>query len=193
MSYSRSCVAWSVLLLFGAPSVAQEEPREHEFRAAVSAVRLNSELIAHGKKHGDDVTLTLPAIFFEPPLVILDVRKFQLHTRDEVNLVVAYTRANLEGRAPDILAFWAPDEREDKSELLEDPEIFKKNREYHLGNPGLTILGMVFQDSTVTVLLKRSNRVVGINLVRAEDRFFLTDHPNDDLEIAIVEASLNKR
>ena len=44
-----------------------------------------------------------------------------------------------------------------------------------------------------TVLLKRSNSVMGINLVRAEDRFFLTDHPSDDLEIAIVEASLNKR
>jgi len=193
MSHSSSYVVWSVLLLLWAPSVAQEEPEPREFRAVVSAVRLNSELIAQGKKLDDDVTVTLPAIFFEPSLVISDVRDFQSHARDEVNLVVGYTRANLEGQASDILAFWAPDERADKSELLDDPEIFKNNRELHLRNPGLTILGLVFQDSTVTVLLKRSNMVLGINLVSAEDRFFLTDHPSDDLEIAIVEASLNKR
>ncbi len=181
------------ILLFSVLPLCAEEPRDHEFRALVSSIRLNSDLIAQGKKQDDEATVTLPAILFESPLRIDDVRNTDPHSREEINTVVSYTRANLEGTVSDILSFWMPEEREAKSALLKDPNIFKKNREYHEGEPGLTLIGLIFQERTTSVLVRRSRGVIGINLVAVEGGFRLTDHASDDLEVAIVEASLSRR
>ena len=184
----------AAVICLSLPLLAEEPPKpeEHEFRALVSAVRLNTQLLGQGKKQSDQVSVSLPAILFKEPLRIADVRSAEVHSLDEVNTIVAYTKANIEGSAEEILSFWTPEERREKAELLNDSDMLKANREYHRENPGLTIVGVVFQDATASLLLERSHGVVGITVRRIGEEYFLTDDPSDDLELAIVEASLSQ-
>ena len=163
---------------------------QHTFKARVTNVRLNALLTSQGKKPTDEVLASLPATIFVQPLQIQDVRTITTkNTIAEIDTLIRYTKANIEGSAQDILSFWAPEERAEKSKLLSRPEIFKANREYSAKNPNLIILGVVFQTDTSSILLQKQNGVIGISFLKKNNQIFLTDKPSNDLELAIVEAS----
>ena len=163
---------------------------QHTFKARVTNVRLNALLTSQGKKPTDEVLASLPATIFVQPLQIQDVRTVTTkNTIAEIDTLIRYTKANIEGSAQDILSFWAPEERAEKSKLLSRPEIFKANREYSAKNPNLIILGVVFQTDTSSILLQKQNGVIGISFLKKNNQIFLTDKPSNDLELAIVEAS----
>lgn len=183
----------SLFLLGSLCKAATLEKGPHNFTAKVSSVRLNAKLTSQGKKLEDSVTVSVPSILFQPVLEIADARKAAPQPIPEVNTVIAYTKANIEGSVDDIVSFWLASERPEKRKLVADPAMFKANREYYQKNPGLKIVGLVFQKETVSVLLQRSGQVVGATLRKSGDRFYLTDHPSDDLELAIIEASFNQK
>ena len=81
-------------------------PTEHEFTAQVSRVRLNSQLISQGKSSDDSVSIKVPAIMFNPPIRILDVRNAGKHKISEINASISYQKTLVEGSADAILAFW---------------------------------------------------------------------------------------
>lgn len=168
---------------------APPEVEMQEFRATVSSVRLSRDLVERGKSLEEEVAVTVPAILFPEPLVIPDVRTAKPHEMAEVNTLVAYTRANMGNSVDAILAFWAAEEREEKARLLADSEILKANRDYHQRDPGLEIVGVVFQESSTSVLLRRFQRVIGATVKEIEGKLYLTDMPHDDVELAIIEAS----
>jgi len=168
----------------------EAQKTQHTFKARVANVRLNALLVSQGKKPADEVSVSLPATIYAQPLQIPDVRAVTAKNPSaEIETLIRYTRVNIAGGVQDILSFWAPEERPGKSRLLSRPEIFKANREYSIRNPGLSIIGMVFQSDTTTILLKKPWGVAGISFLRKDNRIFLTDRPGNDLELAIVEAS----
>lgn len=184
----------AMLMYLSFPLLAEEPPKpnEHEFSALVSSVRLNSQLISQGKKHSDEVSVSVPTILFKEPLFIADVRNARPHSLDEVNTLIAYTKANIEGSAKDILSFWTPEERNEKAKLLNDSDIFKANREYHNDNPSLTIVGLVFQNTTTSLLRRNFGGIMGVTVKKIDEEYFITDNPSNDLELAIIEASFSR-
>jgi hypothetical protein len=163
---------------------------QHTFNAKVSNVRLNALLISQGKKPTDQVSTNLSAVIFEQPMNIQDVRSFTpKSTVAEIDTLIRYSKANIEGSVQDIVSFWSPEERAKKTELLARPDIFKANREYSQKNPNLVILGLVYQSGSSSILLKKHNRVIGVSFHMKNNQLFLTDKPSNDLELAIVEAS----
>ena len=163
---------------------------QHTFKAKVANVRVSGHLIAQGKKPTDQVSVSFPAIIFAQPLKIQDVRTFTTkNSIAEIDTLIRYTKANIEGSAEDILSFWTPDERAEKAKILARPGMFNANREYSIKNPNLVILGVVFQSGTNSILLKKQNIVIGVSFHMKNNQIFLTDKPSNDLELAIVEAS----
>lgn len=184
-----------IAIIFFATSVtcayaSEMHKSQHTFRAKVANVRLNALLSKSEKKSTDEIAVSLPAIIFAQPLKIENVlAETSNNSIAEIDVLIRYTKANIEGGAQDILSFWTPEERAAKSKLLSRPEIFKANREYSIMNPSLSILGVVFQTDTSTILLQKQNGVVGISFRKKNNQIFLTDKPSNDLELAIVEAS----
>jgi len=164
-------------------------PQPTTFTAKVSNVRLSGHLTAQGKKHTDIISVSTPAIMFAQPIEIVDVRTASASSIPEVDVLVRYLKANIQGDAQEILSFWLPEERAAKSKQLSDPKLFQANREYLSRNPGLSIVGLVFQDQTVSVLIRRHKSVKGMIFAKKDGRIFLTDHASNDLELAIIEAS----
>lgn len=164
-------------------------PQPRVFTATVSNVRLNSRLIEQGKKGKDTVSIIVPAVIFAQPLEIKDVRKADKHSIQEVDTLIRYTKANIEGSAEEILSFWLPEERAEKSTIVNNLKMFQANRDYHMKKPGLSVIGLVFQEQTTSILLKRGPRVMGVTLAKKDGRFYLTDHPSNELDLAIIEAS----
>ena len=70
-------------------------------------------------------------------------------------------------------------------------KYFEKNREMMAKHPGLTILAIVRHgDGSISVLQQRSSKTVfGVTLFEKDGRLYLRDMPEDDLELAIIEAS----
>lgn len=72
--------------------------------------------------------------------------------------------------------------------MIENDEIFKRNREYVAKNPGLVIFGLVQHNDSISVL--QGKRVVLGTTKKSENgKRYLLDKPVNDLELAIVEAS----
>jgi hypothetical protein len=122
----------------------------YTFTAMVSNVRLNSVLIAQGKKEAHKVSVTVPSTIFSQPLQIEDVCKAQVNPIPEVNTLIQYSIANIGGSLQEILLFWSPKERPEKSKLMQQPEIFQANRDYIRKNPGLSVIGLVYQAGTTS-------------------------------------------
>jgi len=181
--------AASAILPLYADAAEIQTPQPKAFTAKVANVRLSARLATQGKKQDDTVAVTVPAIIFAKPIEIADARSVNKHAIPEVDTLIQYTKANIHGSAEEILSFWLPEERAGKSALLSQPKIFQANRDYHMKSPGLSIIGLVFQSQTTSVLIKRSAGVVGVTLARKDSRFYLTDHPSNDLELAIIESS----
>lgn len=178
----------SAILPLYADAAEIPTPQPKAFTAKAANVRLNVRLATPTKKLDDTVAVTVPAIIFAKPIEIADVSGVNKHSIPEVDTLIQYTRANIHGSAEEILSFWLPEERTGKSALLSQPKIFQANRDYHMKVPGLAIIGLVFQPQTTSVLIRRAGGVVGITLAKKDGRFYLTDHPSNDLELAVIES-----
>ena len=165
-------------------------PTELKFTAQVSRVRLNSQLISQGKSSDDSVSIKVPAILFTPPIRILDVRNAGIHKIPEINTSISYQKTLIDGSVDAILAFWKFDERTKKGKFFDDPQMLERTKKYYSENPGLTIHGIIYQKNTATVLLELSGSIIGMTFTKEGNKIFLTDKPTNDLEIAIIEASL---
>jgi len=172
-------------------SVSSAITEEHTFTATVSSVRLSSELIENGKTHDDTASAQVKAVIFEKPLIVSDIRTAAEHKNPDINSIINYYKAILSDPAPEVLKLWHPDSRKEKEKEISN-ETLEKMKD-HLGeNPNMCILGVIYQDHTSSVLLKMGSFVVGFNLREQEGDLLLTDHPSNDLELAIIEASFNK-
>lgn len=193
-----NCLAASLALalLLGCPNghkdaVASLAPRV--FEAQVGDVRLNSKLIEQGRTKTDTVSVEVPALIFPEPLDFPDVRQVKGTHRPEVAFVLDYRRANLEGTAEQLLAYWAPAEQSRVRALVDDEELFRKNRERLQKHPGVTLVGLVQIGETTVVLVRHSPLVVwGMSLRPIQGKWYLVNKPKDDLTLAIVEASFSR-
>ncbi len=161
--------------------------KEHKFEALVEKVRLQTEFIDAGKKKSDRVAVTVPAVLFEPPVFIENAAKPGRSYGEEIDFYLHYIKANMEGTQEDILSCWEESERESKKEMMDNPELFKRNRDYFLKNPDVTFMGVVKQKDTVSLLVGDS-MVMGVPLRKINGKYQLSKTPNDS-ELAIIEAS----
>jgi hypothetical protein len=165
--------------------------KNHIFLAVVKNVRLQAELVEQGKKDNDVVSVDVPAVLFDKPIKIVDVRRNKESFSKEIDFLVAYTKANIEGTKEDILSFWHPIVRESIRKSVEDKEMFKKNREYMLKNPGLVIIGLVKHKDSVSIL-EGDTIVLGVTIKSENGKLYLIEKPDNDMELAIIEASFNE-
>lgn len=180
-----------ILGSFSSPALANEDGfYPQTFTAKVGDVRLQSELVAQGKSSEDVVTVTERVRLFSPPFSVADVRSVTHPTLfPEIDFLIEYTKANIEGDVQKIAEFWSPDERAEVMEKMANPDMLARNTEYFKNNLGLEIVGIVEQRATRSVLRKIGNGALGVNVVRKDDRLYLTNKPEDDLSLAIIEAA----
>ena len=77
--------------------------------------------------------------------------------------------------------------------VVDDEELFRKNRERLQEHPGVTLVGLVQIGETTVVLVKHSPLVVwGMSLRPIQGKWYLVNKPKDDLTLAIVEASFSR-
>ena len=79
--------------------------KTHSFQAVVKKVRLQSELLKQGKKNTDTVSVKVPAILFDQPIRIADVRNIDESFGLEIDFFIAYIKANIRGSKSDILSY----------------------------------------------------------------------------------------
>ena len=164
---------------------------EKTFTTQVMNVRLQGDLIEQGKDDEDDVSTTAKVCIFPSSLVIKDVRHEDASHGKEIDFLIKYLKANLEGTADDILSFWSEDSKVDVAETVNNPQFFARNRAMMLQNPGLEVVGFVDQGDTISVLRRFSPMfLMGVNLRKDGDQLHLTNYPSDDMSLAIIEADL---
>lgn len=161
------------------------------FRAPVENVREARKLLEQGFESDETVEVKERAILFKPPLVIADLRSPGLPQNEELRFLISYLQANMSGTAEQMADFWGPEERPAMLKQMRDPDRLKQNRAYFAKMPGITILAVVYQPTTTTIFLARGGGggTQAVHLRRAQDRYFLTKAPENDLSIAIIEAS----
>ena len=187
----------ALLVLFGHafPLLAQEIPKQKmvTFTARVAKVERDDGAAVKGELKGDNVSVKLSAIMFAKPLRIADARTAGKYGNEELDTYIAYKRANMEGTREELAAFWTPDEKNVKYELFGDQDFFDTNRQYHLQNPGLTVIGVVFKEAVSFLLISESKPpgipAVGVPMVRVDGKLFLTERQNSDPDLAIIIAS----
>ncbi len=167
------------------------EYKDTTFTTTVGNVRLQAQLADKGKENTDKVSVTVPAAIFNKPIIIEDVRKVTASHGKEIDFLVAYHKANIEGDKEKLLSFWHPAEKEEVSKDVNDPELLKHTKEYMTKNPGMTIHGVIKQKSNISVITG-TDFVFGISIRPKEGKLFLTNKPDDDLELAIIEGSFMK-
>jgi len=131
-------------------------------------------------------------VIFNKPIVINDVRTVNKSYGKEIDFLIAYykanIKANIEGDKEKIISFWHPSEKAAIAKNFNDPELFKENQERITNNPGITIHGVIKQ-KTIISIITGTDFVYGISLKPKEGKLYLTNIPDNDLELAIVEAS----
>jgi len=115
-------------------------------------VRLQSELIKQGKSNTDKVSIEGPVILFDQPIEIADVRNINESFGPEIDFLVAYTKANIEGSKSDILSYWHASAKGSVRQMLENDALFKMNQAYLGRNTGLVVVGMVRHKNSISVL-----------------------------------------
>jgi len=164
--------------------------KEHTFSALVKDVRLQSLLLQAGKKNSDYATVTVPAVLFDPPIRIEDVRTEKENYGKEIDFLIEYGKANIEGTREEIISFWCPEERGDLEKRLGDSELFNKNRAYMVKMPGFSVIGLVKHEDTISILNGMNSMLIGITLKQSGDQLCLVRGPVNDMELAIIEASI---
>lgn len=163
------------------------------FTAKVSNVRLAGTLTEQGKDMDDMVSVKVQAIIFPKELKIPDVRKAESYNQPAIDTYVRYNRACMNGSAEELARYWAKLERKEQKKLLADPEMLSRTHDYFRSNPGITIVGLIFNDNQTTVLTREmfgvTETVMGTSMVHEDGGTFLTNKPTNDLDIAIIEGS----
>lgn len=188
--FKRLAVIFSFLALAScSDGKGQHEAyKTQSFQAEVRKVRLQSELLKQGKKNTDKVSVEVPAILFDQPIEIADVRTIDKSFGAEIDFLAAYMKANIEGSKGDVLSYWHTSAKKGVRQMLENDELFKKNQAYMARNPGLVVYGLVKQKESIAVLQGRT-AVFGITMKQENGKLYLVEKPQDDLELAIIEAS----
>ena len=183
----------SLLIILALPLHASQIFKQElrTFTADAGGVRLNG-LLEESKIVDGKVTVKVPCIIFENPLKILDVRHAGSSGRREVDMVIAYHKLLIEGDVKRAIELWEPNVRKKKSRLLMDKMSLKNRQEYFKEHPGLTVIGLIFQKNTTSVLVDSDSGLPSVTLVNKADKLYFTDHPTNDLELSIVEASFDK-
>jgi len=152
--YKRLCVILSFLAVALCGDANGQNPayKSKSFQALVKNVRLQSELIKQGKSNTDKVSVEIPAILFDQPIEIADVRNINESFGPEIDFLVAYTKANIEGSKSDILSYWHASAKGSVRQMLENDALFKMNQAYLARNPGLVVVGMVRHKNSISVL-----------------------------------------
>ena len=163
--------------------------QDKTFTALVANVRLLAELTAQGKKYSDKVSVTVPSVIFDKPIVIDDVRTVNKSYGPEIDILIKFLKANMEGTKEEVISFWHPSDKQEITQMVSDPQMFEENRVYFKQNPGVTIIGLIKQKSTRSILVNKDFMVFGINLKQSEGKLYFTNAPDNDLELAIIEAS----
>ena len=165
-------------------------PETIKFTADRRAVRLNGQLPDSDKA---TVTVEAQAIIYNPPLVIADFTQWKKALDPDVAFIVRYHQALADSNPEQISAMWHSAEREAKKKLLQRKEVFAALKKHYRSDKSLKIFGILFQANTNSVLLELGGAIVGFHIIKENGEAKLTDNPDDDLEVAIVEASLRKR
>lgn len=188
--YKRLCLVVAFLALTSCADGKGENQvyRNHTFQAEVKKVRLQSQLLKQGKKNTDKVSVQVPAILFDQPIRIADVRNVDESFSPEIDFFAAYIKANIEGSKSDILSYWHASAKGHIQEMLNNDELFRRNQAYTARNPGLVAYGLIRQKDTIALLQGRT-AVFGITMKEENGKLFLVEKPKDDLELAIIEAS----
>jgi len=163
--------------------------QDKTFTALVSNIRLQAELTAQGKKYSDKVSVTVPSVIFDKPIIINDVRTVNKSYGPEIDILIKFLKANMEGTKEEVISFWHPSDKQEITQMVSDPQMFEENRVYFKQNPGVTIIGLIKQKSTRSILVNKNFMIFGINLKQSEGKLYFTNTPDNDLELAIVEAS----
>ncbi len=189
MRFFLTCAVISLFSFATFANAGENTYSEEPFTAKVQNIRLQSLLIAQGKKNEDLVTTQARVKLFKPSVNIDDVRQASISDIEEVNFLIEYTKANINGEVEKILSFWAPEERTIIKERLSNAEMLGRSKAYFENNPGLSVLGVVDQGETQAILQRRGAMVLGVNIIKSDNKIHLTNKPADDLELAIIEAS----
>lgn len=181
------------MMALGGGGVCAQAPSQAPvvtFRAPMENVREARQLMEQGFESGDTVEVSERAVVFEPPLVIADARNPGNLPSEEVRFLVNYLQANFNGTPEALAEFWDPSARTDRLKQMRSPERLRASREYFAKMPGVTVLAVIYQQGTASVITSRGMGTQTVHLRRTADRLYLTDRPANDLSIAIVEASL---
>ena len=125
--YKRLCVILSFLALASCGEVNGQHYayKSKSFQALVKNVRLQSELIKQGKSNTDNVSVEVPAILFDQPIEIADVRNINESFGPEIDFLVAYTKANIDGSKSDVLSYGHASAEGGVRQMLENDKLFK--------------------------------------------------------------------
>jgi hypothetical protein len=157
-----------------------------KFSAAVDSVRLNSQLLSQGKKHGEVVEISVSGQLYNPPIKILNPLKDCSNKVKTIEFYCLYQRDLTSGNKNAVISKWSSDEQASKKALIDKhwEEIIDSNK----SNSEIIVRGIIYQKTT-DILLVGSKSVMGIPLKKSGNSYFMTDKPDNDLELAIVEAT----
>lgn len=176
-----------VLCTFNSQQIyAASVPEPKTFTAERRAIRLNGQLPPSKE---ETVTVKAKAIVYNPPLVIPDFTQYKEPLDQAVQFIVNYHKTLVNSGPDDISVMWHSGERNGKKELLEREGVLAAMKKHYQSNKRLEIYGIVYQENTESVPMKLGEYVVSFNIVKENGELKLTDNPDDDLEIAIIEAS----
>lgn len=161
------------------------------FKSKVSDTRLSAKFVEKGKSLESTVSVTEKALIYNPPVVIDFLEKSDSNLHPLVDKTVSYYNALVNEEASDILTYWHPDEREGKSELIGNPNTLERPKKYFRKNSKLKIIGIILHEQTPSVILDMGNRINSFSYKLMQDKFFVTDKPQNDLELSIIEASFH--
>lgn len=176
-------------LWLGWTALALARPQPKTVTTFVREVRLHRQLQAQGKKTGERISVTLEGEWFSPPLILPDIRK-GTSQRPEIEFLRRYQLELLQGSATQILRFWAPAERPAKAKVLREPKMLRLVRQQ--ARKDLRVLGVLQQAQGVTVVCGEPPHATLHHMVHSSQGFWLTDHPHKELDLAILEAGLNR-
>jgi len=183
-----SCIV-VLMAFFASHCFAFDMPKveKRTFTAKVADISLSA--FSEKGVTDEEVSVTAPSIIFSNPLRIDDVRKVSLFGSPEIDTFVRFRKTLCEGSPDEIVSFWAPKERKGNLEIIYKSNNLDKVHNLCNANPQLTIIGLIFQKDTTAILLKcntKADFVCNMNLVKENERFFLTRFPSNKQDLAII-------
>lgn len=170
-------------------------PELKKFTANIADVGLSGQ-VDESDIVDNMVSVQVECLLFKEPLHIPDVRDAYLINRPEmahpeIQKLISRQKAYIESDGKKILSLWHPDERVDIEKNLHRKDLLKRTRELLIKDPGLTILGLIFQKSFTSILTANdTGQVRTSDLVLERGEFYFTRSRSKDVTLSIVEAAL---